>query len=266
MDFTIKKYKELLGEFGRSGYSFQTFNDFIIQPLDKVIVLRHDVDRLPLFSMKFAIIQSQMGIRGSYYFRTGPKGFDGEIIQKIAAMGHEIGYHYETMDRSKGNMDLAYNEFCFNLERLRTLVPVKTICMHGSPMSGFDNRAIWDKFDYKELGIIAEPYFDVDYKTVFYITDTGRRFDGDKVSIRDKVTNTLVGSWPSFHSVNDIIKALRKNNFPHVVIFTFHPQRWTNNVFLWSMEFIAQNLKNIVKAIIVRRQTGESLSAKQIQG
>jgi hypothetical protein len=82
-------------------------------------------------------------------------------------------------------IDLAYESFCGNLERLRENFDVKTICMHGSPLSRFDNRIIWEKYDYRELGIIGEPYLDVDFSEVFYLTDTGRRWDG--VSVRDKV-------------------------------------------------------------------------------
>ncbi len=40
-------------------------------------------------------------------------------------------------------------------------------------------------------GIIGEPYFDVDFSRVFYLTDTGRRWDGDAVSVRDKVKSEV---------------------------------------------------------------------------
>ena len=72
-------------------------------------------------------------------------------------------------------LDKAIKSFEINLEKLRKLYPVKTICMHGSPLSKFDNRKIWDKFDYRDYGIIAEPYFDVDFDKVFYMTDKGRK-------------------------------------------------------------------------------------------
>jgi len=84
-------------------------------------------------------------------------------------------------------IDGAYVEFCKNLEYFRTFYPVKTICMHGSPLSKYDNRDIWNKYDYKKLGLIGEPYFDIDFSKVLYLTDTGRCWDGDKVSVRDKV-------------------------------------------------------------------------------
>ena len=72
------------------------------------------------------------------------------------------------------------------MEKLWKFYPVKTICMHGSPLSKLDNLDLWKKYDYRDFGIIAKPYFDVDFDEVFYLTDTGQR-DGWKVSIRDKV-------------------------------------------------------------------------------
>ena len=43
------------------------------------------------------------------------------------------------------------------------------------------------KYDYKSLGIIGESHRDVDWNQVYYLTDTGRRWDGESVSVRDKV-------------------------------------------------------------------------------
>jgi hypothetical protein len=46
------------------------------------------------------------------------------------------------------------------------------------------------KYDYRDFAIIAEPYFDVDYDEVFYISDTGRSWNHSSASIRDKVIKT----------------------------------------------------------------------------
>jgi hypothetical protein len=96
------------------------------------------------------------------------------------------------MDTSHGDIDNAFNEFYRNLNKMRQIVPIKTACMHGSPLSKFDNRLIWQKYDYHKLGIKGEPYLDVNYNEVLYLTDTGRRWDGDSVNIRDK---TEVRRW-----------------------------------------------------------------------
>jgi hypothetical protein len=187
MDFTIRRYVELLKTLQSKGFLLQPFNEFSNGDTKMVITLRQDVDHLPKNSLEFARIQSEYGIRSTFYFRLVPMSFDEAVIRVIEEMGHEIGYHYETMDSCKGNIDKAYSLFCENLEKLRKLVPVATICMHGSPLSKYDNRLIWEKYDYLALGLIGEPYFDVDFDKVLYLTDTGRRWDGGDVSVRDKV-------------------------------------------------------------------------------
>jgi len=255
MDFTIKTYEHLLTALKESGYIFQTFAEFIESPAEKAIVLRHDVDAKKWNSYHFAKIQAGMEIKGTYYFRMIRKSFSKRVIREIATMGHEIGYHYETLNTSGGDVDKAYAEFCRKLEIFRKLVPIKTICMHGSPLSKYDNRSIWEKYDYKELGIIGEHYLDIDFNKVLYLADTGRRWDGGKVSIRGKVqrADSLSSvSRPPYRSTNDIIKAANAGRLPNQIIFTFHPQRWTNKPIPWMKDFIWQNTKNQVKRLLVR--------------
>jgi hypothetical protein len=246
IDFTLKIYLTLLDTLIKHGYSFQTFSDYLLNPGSRVIVLRHDVDARKMNSLQFALLQHNRGITGSYYFRMVPQSFDEGIIRKIAAMGHEIGYHYETMDIAKGNVDEAYNEFCRQLEILRKLVPIRTICMHGSPLSPFDNKALWDKYNYKNLDIIGEPYFDIDYSKVAYLTDTGRRWNGAGVSVRDKVKDAYNFN---FTSTNDLINNISK--LPDQAMITFHPQRWSDHPLNWTFEFVSQTLKNPIKRLLL---------------
>ncbi len=253
-DFTTEKYTQLIVALKDQGFSFQTFTEFLQNPEDKSIILRHDVDLLPNNSMDFAKIQAKLGIKGSYYFRAVPESWDERIISEIYGMGHEIGYHYENLTTCNGNLYLAIEDFDINLEKLRKLTPVSTICMHGSPHSKFDSKDLWKKYNYKDFGIIGEPYFDIDFNKVFYLTDTGRRWDGWKVSVRDKISqqNEWLKKGLIFHSTNDIIKAVNESRLPDQVMFTSHPQRWTNKPYPWVKEFVLQNLKNQVKRFIVR--------------
>ena len=247
MDFTLKKYKELLQILIKKNYNFQTFDEFLSMPKDNTIILRHDVDLIPENSLKFAEIQHQHGVKGVYYFRAVRESWDERIISKIHDMGHEIGYHYENLSVCKGNYQDAIIDFEDNLAKLRRLASVSTICMHGSPMSKFDSKDLWKKFDYKDFGIKGEPYFDTDFSDVYYLTDTGRRWDGDKVSVRDKVNSNYK---LSFSTTNDIIESIIKKEMPSKVMFTFHPQRWHDNYFYWTKELIYQNFKNLVKRLI----------------
>ncbi len=244
MDFTLTKYEELLDSLISANYDFQTFEEFLVQPKKKSIILRHDVDLLPFNSLTFAKIQAKKNINAVYYFRSVPQSWDEYVIKQIAALGHEIGYHYECLTTCKGNEEKGIKDFENNLIKLRKLASVSTICMHGSPMSKYDSRDLWKKYDYKHFNIIGEPYFDVDFLNVLYLTDTGRKWDGGNESVRDKVHS---GFDLNFHRTDDIILALKKNKLPNQIMFTFHPQRWSNNIFNWTNELIKQSIKNQIK-------------------
>lgn len=256
-DFTQNVYTHLLQTLISQNYTFQTYAQFITSPAQKSIILRHDVDDRKQNSLTFARIQAQHNVKGTYYFRTIPQSYDEQVIKEMASLGHEIGYHYETMDTSRGNVDKAYDEFCTNLQTFRKIVPVTTICMHGSPMSKYDNRDIWKKYDYRQIGLIAEPYFDTNFNQIFYLTDTGRRWDGHKVSIRDKAMKGSEATNPAFTKLHfkttfEIIQAANQSLLPPQIMFTFHPQRWTNNPLLWTKELILQNTKNLIKFVLVK--------------
>ncbi len=242
MDFTVKIYRELLKSLIDQGYTFQTFEEFIRVPQEKSIVLRHDVDLLPYNSLHFARIQADNKVKGTYYFRAVPESWDVAVIKEIASLGHEIGYHYECLTTCNGDLKKGIEDFKKNLEALRVLAPVTTICMHGSPMSKYDSKDLWKTYNYRDCNLIAEPYFDVDFKEVFYLTDTGRRWDGHAVSVRDRVDTSF---HQTFHTTRELIEA--SGSLPDQIMFTFHPQRWNDNQLMWAKELILQNTKNVVK-------------------
>lgn len=256
MDFTLIVYKELLLALQSQSYSFQPLAEFLLKPNPKSIILRHDVDLLPENSLRFAQLQAALAIKGSYFFRAAQESWDEDIIKEIAMLGHEVGYHYENLTTCNGDFQAAINDFEKNLENLRQLVPVSVICMHGSPASKWDNKDIWEKYDYRDFGIIGEPYFDIDFNKVLYLTDTGRRWDGYKVSVRDKIHNHQE-SWNEhglcFHTTNSIIKAAILGKIPDQIMITFHPQRWHKYGVTWYKELLLQNAKNLIKQLIVYR-------------
>ncbi|NLX28059.1 MAG: hypothetical protein GXY59_03715 [Bacteroidales bacterium] len=278
MDFTIKRYSQLLHSLLTQGFLFLRVADQVgntTLPSEKCIILRHDVDARPENSLRLARLEHALGIHGTYYFRIIPSVFDQAIIREIAGMGHEIGYHYETMsfigdletkrqrDDGTRRVDKAFERFVENLEKFRKIVPVTTICMHGSPLSRYDNRDIWKKYNYRDLGIVGDPYFDIDFSQAAYFTDTGRRWNGADVSIRDKVklrrrdeetkrrrdivTEKQLKTFPSYRSTQDMIRAIEKGTFPEMAMLTLHPQRWNDAIGPWIQELVWQNLKNVAK-------------------
>lgn len=273
IDFTFSTFNKFIASL--NFLHFSQFVEYIKSEGSKSIILRHDVDALPAHSLRFAQIQKSFGIRGTYYFRMVPESFNPGIIEKISNLDHEIGYHYEDLTfaaetkkkekrkKKDGDAELAdylergIESFAKNLAAMRQYADIKTICMHGSPLSKWDSRLLWTKYDYHDFGIIGEPYFDIDFSKVAYYTDTGRRWDGDSVSVRDKVDHGGQ-NFPKFRSTFDIIRAAKSDILPRQVMFTFHPQRWHDRWWPWSKELIWQNIKNVAKfGLITHNKTAE---------
>ena len=181
------------------------------------------------------------------------------IIKFIASLGHEVGYHYECLDfianknknlTKNDLLKLALKDFEKNLQKFRDVCEIKTISMHGRAFSKWDNRLLWKEFNYREYDIIGEPYFDIDFSEVLYLTDSDRRWNS-KTRIFDKEFNTAKKNV-SFNSTNEIIKAANEGRLPDKIMMTFHPQRWHEGGVPWLMELVLQNLKNKVKQLLLR--------------
>ncbi|MDD3320953.1 MAG: hypothetical protein PHS59_05865 [Paludibacter sp.] len=272
MDFTLHTYCKLLKAIKEAGYSFVTFEEWCDgKAVGKFVILRHDVDLKPNNSLRIAQLEAEFGIKTSYYFRANSNSNQEEIIQTIVGLGHEIGYHYNELSTFNGNTEKSINHFETQLEYLRQFYPVRTICMHGSPTSKYDNRDLWKKYNYRDYGIIGEPYLDFLIShtsllttlqvermarvgdTVQYFTDTARMWDGDKFNIRDKTLNnyTLAKS-NKIHTTFDLINWFETLETSNSIMITSHPQRWTNNGFEWFVELVFQNLKNKIKQLLLK--------------
>ena len=257
MDFTLRIYRKLLTTLQHSGYRFVTFEQYCESLLEErkeepFVILRHDVDLKVKNSLRTAQIEHELGIKASYYFRVVPQSNQPEIIRAITALGHEIGYHYEDMAIAQGDAEQAFAHFKKQLAYFRQFYPVRTICMHGAPTSKWDGRELWKHYDYRQEGIVGEPYFDVDFSQVFYLTDTGRCWDGYKVSVRDKIPQ-YQDQWTAkgwvYSTTQQLIRAIQKKQLPTRIMITTHPQRWTDNLLAWLKELVMQSVKNAIKRI-----------------
>lgn len=250
-DFTYTVYRKMLETAIRQGYSLVAYEDFVTGKtagMDKIFILRHDADRMPKNALRMAQIESELKVRGTYYFRV-LESYDPGVMKEIVALGHELGYHYEDLTIARGDPDAAYQLFIRHLDQFREFYPVRTICMHGSPGTRWDNRMVWKKYNYRDHGIIAEPYFDTDFSAFLYITDTGRGWNRSSVSVRDHVQSPYN---KRFRSTQDIMQHFEKQQLPSRIMQNIHPHRWNDNYFLWSRELVFQNIKNIVKFFLSR--------------
>lgn len=250
-DFTLTGYEELLRTLLDAGYEFLTLEDYIGNQRDearRIVLMRHDVDRTPGNSVKTAKIEEALGIKASYYFRIGRESNRPVMIKEIAAAGHEIGYHYEDLAGAGGDYEKAISSFEKNLEYFREFYPVSTMCMHGSPMSRWDNRKLWEKYDYKKYGITAEPYFDLNFNEVFYLTDASRSWNNKKVSVRDSVRTEID---IQINSLNDIFSLAGSKKLPGKIMINIHPHNWAESFFEWAFILSKQTFKNQFKRILI---------------
>ena len=252
-DFTLVKYEAYLNLIKKNELPFYLYSEFItlrIKP-EKFSLIRHDVDRKPGNALKMAILEHEMGIKSTYYFRIKPYVFDREIIKKIENLGHEIGYHYESLSDENGDMEKAISNFQKNLNKFRSIVNVSTCCMHGRPLKKFDNRDIWrikENHDrlIREFNIIGEVYLDIDYSEIAYINDTGRNWSSSKSNVRDKVFSNIDADFASSQELSQFLKD--KNN--NKIVFQIHPERWSDNILEWTIQLLKDKMINFIKRIL----------------
>jgi hypothetical protein len=254
-DFTLQRYIQYLEAIKRNYTNIIRFDEyFLSDPMPgSFCMIRHDVDRKPFHALKMAMIEYEKGIRSTYFFRTKFHTFKPDIIKSIANLGHEIGYHYECLSDSHGDIDKALQDFSHNLQKINKIYPVKTITMHGRPLSRFNNSDMWEKMAHRHsflsnLGILADVYLDIDYTDIAYINDTGRNWSSSLSNIRDKVTSRVSAD---FESGETLYNYLLSNPHPKLVVLT-HPERWSWNSFDFFTQLCKDSIINIVKGFLKR--------------
>jgi hypothetical protein len=250
-DFTLDKYISLCRIIQDLNYSFLSVRDYInlsycaTKP-DKLIVIRHDVDRWITNSVRMAEAEKKMGISSTYYFRY-PATYNSNIISYIHSLGHEIGYHYEDLSRNHGDDVQAIRDFRTHLNYFRSTVPIDTICMHGNPLSPYDNRNLWENYSIKDLDLIGEAYLSI--PDLPYFTDTGRTWSGKRAFFDFMNEKKFI---PNIVSTDDLMNWIKENSPPSLYI-TIHPERWAPNSYRffasWSFDFLANILKGILRLL-----------------
>jgi hypothetical protein len=245
-DFTLEKYRRFC-QVLLEKYAVYPVHEYLAKnPAGHTAVLRHDVDRKILNSLRIAELEHEMGIRSTFYFRY-PYTFRPEIMQRIQEMGHEIGYHYEVLAKAGGDINKAIILFEQELGALQAVCDIKTICMHGSPMSRYDNRDLWKSYDYKNFGIDGEAYLSFKEVSFQYFTDTGRSWNR-KHSVRDTMPGSA-GNLPSVKTTENLINWIRKAEAEKIYVVV-HPERWSANLLGLTSSYIKDHIMNAGKSVI----------------
>jgi hypothetical protein len=194
-----------------------------------------------------ARLEASLGLRATYYFRTVGSSYHPPTLEAVAALGHEVGYHYETLAQTGGDMPAAIALYKEELAKLRRYAPVQTASMHGRPFSPWDNRDIWQQVSPAEFGLLGEAYRDIDYSQVLYLNDTGRTWNPHRHNRRDHA-----GEGPNLASPPDStcdLMAFIRAEAPPRLCLSVHPERWPSSTLGWIMQAGADLGINLAKRV-----------------
>lgn len=250
-DFSLIIYRDLIAEIKKTGFRVLTLRDYFKQQQDApaFFIIRHDVDRRPKYALRMALVESSFGIQSTYYFRVNRHVFQKEIIQKIAELGHEIGYHYEVVDKAHGDMRLAGRIFDIELAQLRALTDISTVAMHGNPFTQWDNKEFWKHFSLSQFNLLGEAYFSFHNPDIFYVTDTGRGWNRPAFNLKDIFSDSSVSLLPSISTTRQLTNLIRKKKYLKMYL-QIHPNRWSRWWLQWCRQLGEDLLLNWMKVVL----------------
>jgi hypothetical protein len=245
MDFTQRKYVTIIEAALRAGYQVSGIADWHEQPekREPVLLVRHDVDRRPWNALEMAQNEHRLGVQTSYYFRALPCSHVPDVIIKIQSLGHEIGYHYEDWSLASFDAQRAIHLFNSHLTALKSLVPVRSIAMHGSPLSRESNLTIWKHCDFSKWGVI-DAIESLDFRGFASFTDAGRTFGTTRANLRDYLKNE--DRIAGVNSSDDLVQFLSGKSHPRVHIGV-HPERWNDTRLAWARQWGVDSAANSIK-------------------
>jgi len=250
VDFSLHMYDRLCAALVAAGYTSVPMAAAMQQAASlppKTVLLRHDVDSRPRHAAKLGAIETKHGLTASYHFRSIASLFDPHAMQAVAEQGHEVGYHYETLAQTNGDIDQAITLFAEELKKLRHHAPIHVASMHGSPLSRHDNRTIWQTTTPAAFDLIGEAYRDLDYRQWVYLNDTGRTWHPTRYNLRDHTTT------PSPYTPNttlDLIELIEQGEIKYLCI-SAHPERWQNGI-AWHIQRGRDVVTNSIKLALKR--------------
>lgn len=192
-----------------------------------------------------ARLESRHGLRTTYYFRVVGEAFNVAAMKEVEAMGHEVGYHYEDLSLARGNAELAIESFRRHLALLRKHVVIRTVAMHGSPLSRYNNLEMWRNTDLRLFGLEADAFLSVDYRGIAYFTDTGRDWSGRGANLRD-CPPTAKPPPSTVRSTFDLARYVETMPEEALAI-SAHPERWDDSLGPWCTQLLKDTAANCVK-------------------
>lgn len=244
MKFTHRIWTEFCAALAERGvYSIPAADVLAGRAQRSWLVLKHDVETDVPKAFQMARIEHAHGHRGSYYVQAYllNDAKNVSLLREMAQMGHEISYHYDVMDSSKGDLDRAMAEFADHVQRFeRSGFVLTTLCQHGNPVVervGYHSNRDFFRSErvqerYPELADIMVDFkrkADTDY---LYFSDAGRRFH----LIYDPINNDIENSEDKNIVCQDLGQVMGLIGAEQNAIVSVHPHRWCASAMAYDLK------------------------------
>lgn len=251
-DLRLSTYRQLVETILSLGVPTMTVRDFIREkPEGDLCILRHDVEWGCARSLAMAEMEARLGVRATYYFHgpQRPKVFLPDEMRKFVALGHEVGYHHETLDQCRGDFAAARRLFVENLAAFRAAnLIIDTVCSHGNPrVRKVGYKVNYDLFKrYPDLlaeqGLMGESYMEGRPPRMFSSSDTGARI----TAFRDGKAAAVPRA-----SVAGLIETLQAGADRRLHLLT-HPDYWSKGPLRAHALSLAGRLANLATSTLKR--------------
>lgn len=185
LTFNIAGYSKLLEQGLTSGYVFKPLTEAALASAEKLIcLLHHDIDTSLAFAYQMAQIEANLGVQATYYVMLRSPvynvfaRFNHQFVEKILALGHHIGLHYDegfypTKESSlqslvETEVSILEKMFGVSIESVSFHQPSKAIIENKFTLSNYINT--YDKVKLKEFHYLSDSnkiWKDVDPLTLF---------------------------------------------------------------------------------------------------
>ena len=232
--FIYKQWEALCKKLNQEGINSVTASSLLSvdSELESFLVLKHDIENNPKKALKLAKIENKYNHKGSYYIQGNLlKKRNISILKQIKALGHEVSYHHDVMDKNKGDLKFAKVEF-INYKNVfeKNGFNIITVCQHGNPLikrngytsnrDFFRNSQIRNEFN--NIFDIMVNFREAINSNYIYVSDTGYGwkiiFDPENNDKLDSSMNDILLS-----DFDSLINCLNNNN---KIILSTHSHRW----------------------------------------
>jgi hypothetical protein len=212
MDYTYATYVRLLEHIRQCGHAICPFRD--VPAEGRYVILRHDIDYSVAKALEMAEVERRIGVRSTIFLLLSSPYYNLfaeanlRAARTIVAMGHEIGFHYDTDVVAGLDPSQQASEIARQAGVLGSMLGVEigAIAQHNPSMTPV--RVKVDGF----VDAYSARYF----KDIAYLSDSRRLFGTPDVEEFFRVHDREKSRRESFQAIGDAVRADVDERLAHV--------------------------------------------------